>query len=274
LNSCEESRISLTDRSYWDETWESVTLPRPVDLSDRSIKNHATLKFHRYFSGILESSSRHNETIVEIGCAQSKWLAYFSQVHNLAVCGVDYSELGCARARELLARANCQGEIVQADMFDPPANLREKFDIVLSMGLVEHFPNTSSALRAIADFVKPGGLVITLIPNMTGILGFAQRCLDLEVYEKHVPLDRDALAAAHCASGLSIVRSEYLMSANLAVINHPNLKPEILKRIVRAFLVLTTGCIWALERIGVCIPRGRLFSPYVACVATKISQTD
>lgn len=260
---------ALTDRSYWDETWESVQVPAPVDLSDRSLRNHATLEFHRYFSEVLRSQSPAPKSLVEIGCAQSKWLPYFSKVHGLKVGGVDFSELGCQRARELLAHADCDGEIVQADMFEPPEALRGRFDVVLSMGLVEHFPDTASAVRACASFVKPGGLVLTLIPNMTGITGFGQRWLDRGVYEKHVPLNREALASAHEAAGLTVLRAEYLMSANLAVINHPNLRPRILERLVRGLLVSATGFIWTLERAGVRIPPTQSLSPYVACAAVK-----
>lgn len=259
----------LTDRSYWDETWESVVVPAPIDVSDRSLRNHATLEFHRFFSGVLNDKSPAAESLIEIGCAQSKWLPYFAKVHGLKVAGVDFSELGCVRARDLLARAGCDGEVLQADMFEPPETMRGRFDVVLSMGLVEHFPDTASAVRACAGFARPGGLVLTTIPNMTGLTGLGQRWLDRGVYEKHVPLNREALAAAHRDAGLTVLRSNYLMSANLAVINHPNLKPRILDRLVRASLVSATGLIWALERGGLRIPPAQWLSPYVACVARK-----
>jgi hypothetical protein len=104
---------------------------------------------------------------------------------------------------------------------------------------------------------------------MTGIPGFGQRLLDRGVYDKHVPLDRDALAAAHRACGFAVLRSEYLMSVNLAVINHPNLRPAFLNKLARGLLVSVTGALWALERVGLHLPRSRVLSPYVACVAKK-----
>jgi hypothetical protein len=154
-------------------------------------------------------------------------------------------------------------------MFDPPSDLLARFDVVLSMGLAEHFTDTAAAIRAFAALAKPGGIVITTIPNMTGIVGLGQRLLDSGVYEKHVPLDAAALKTAHEKCGLSILRSEYLLSANFAVINHPNLRPAMVRKMARGLLVAGTGGVWALERMGVPIPRGQFLSPYVACVARK-----
>jgi 2-polyprenyl-3-methyl-5-hydroxy-6-metoxy-1,4-benzoquinol methylase len=260
---------SLTERSYWDETWQSVETPKLVDLSDRKLRNHGNIGFHNFFADVLCRAQVQGGALVEIGCAQSKWLPYFSKVHGLAVTGLDYSQIGCERARALLQRAKCQGQIIQADMFNPPDALRSQFDLVLSMGLVEHFNDTVSAIRACAALAKPGGIIITLIPNLSGIMGFAQRWLDRSVYDKHVPLCREALQSSHEKCGLSILRSEYLLSANLAVINHPNLRPRIINRTIRTFLVAATGGIWALERMRLPIPPSRFLSPYVACVARK-----
>jgi 2-polyprenyl-3-methyl-5-hydroxy-6-metoxy-1,4-benzoquinol methylase len=260
---------SLTERAYWDGTWQSVELPKLVDLSDGGLRNHANIVFHNYFAEALRTASVHDGALVEVGCAQSKWLPYFARIHALSVTGLDYSELGCARARELLRIAQCRGEIIQADMFNPPENLKARFDVVLSMGLVEHFPDTASAIRACAALAKPGGLILTLVPNMVGIVGLGQRWLDRAVYDRHVPLDSEALRAAHEKCGLSILRSGYLMSANFAVINHPNLKPRVINKLVRGFLVGATAGVWAIERLGVRIPATRFLSPYVACAAWK-----
>lgn len=264
-----EDQSSLTERVYWERTWQSVKLPRLVDLSDRSLANHGNIAIHNFFSDILRTLSLRGGSLIEVGCAQSKWLPYFAAVHGLAVTGLDYSDFGCARARALLQQARCRGEVIQADVFNPPDELRSRFDVVLSMGLVEHFADTASAISACAALARPGGTVITTIPNMRGIVGFGQRWLDRNVYNKHVPLDREALRAAHEKCGLSIMRSEYLLAANFLVINHTGLKSRLLTGVVRGVLVAATGGVWALESMGAPLPATRIFSPYVACVASK-----
>jgi 2-polyprenyl-3-methyl-5-hydroxy-6-metoxy-1,4-benzoquinol methylase len=267
----QDQHVSLTERSYWEDTWQSVELPKPVDLSDRSLRSHANMVFHRYFSDILQTAGVQNGRLVEIGCAQSKWLPYFAKIHGFTVTGLDYTAIGCARASELLRRAGCQGEIVQGDMFNPPENMKARYDVVLSFGLVEHFPDTAGAIRACAALAKPAGLIMTVIPNMVGIIGMGQRWLDRIIYYKHVPLDGEALRAAHEKCGLGVLQCGYLMSANFAVINHSNLRPQIVNKLARGMLIAATAAVWVVERMGIRVTPTRFLSPYVVCVARNPS---
>src|ERR1700733_1331342 len=263
----QESRLSLTDTSYWEQIWGAAGSPKLFDSGDPKLANRGNIALHEFFSGILRTVAP--RSVIEIGCAQSKWLPYFAKVHNLSVAGVDYSDIGCAGARALLQRAQCDGEVFQADMFDPPDELRSRFDVVLSMGLVEHFADTSNAVQACAAFAKPGGIIITTIPNLTGLIGLVQRCLDRAVYNKHIALDCAALRAAHEKCDLSILRSGYLLSANFAILNLPNLRPKFFERAVRGLAVAATAGVWMLEGVGASIGPTQFMSPYVACVAQK-----
>lgn len=259
---------SLTDRSYWEGIWESAKLPRGVNPLDCSIRNRGNMAFHRFFSSALRSMPLQNASLVEVGCAQSKWLPYFWKEHGLSVTGLDYSPLGCARALALMKRDGCPGKVVQADMFDPPGDLRSRFDVVLSMGLVEHFTDTASAIGACAALAKPGGIVITTIPNLSGFLGWVQRLVDRRIYEKHVPLDCKALRAAHERCGLLVLQSGYLQAANFAVVNSVE-KTGISAGLIRGLLLFVTAAIWAFEWAFGRLPETQIFSPYATCVARK-----
>lgn len=259
----------LTEPSYWEQVWHAVDLPRLFDPTDGSLRNSANVAFHRLFCEVLRAAPHEGGSLVELGCAQSKWLPYFRKEHALSVTGVDYSPFGCVRSRLLLQHAQCEGDIVEADMFNLPDNLKARFDLVLSMGLVEHFTDTAAAVAACATLAKPGGIVITTIPNLSGLIGKLQRRLDRDVYDKHVPLTREDLRLAHEKCGLSILRSEYMTPANFAIVNHPGLTPPILSRLVRGALVALTGAAWAVDRFVVGIPLNRFLSSYVVCVARK-----
>jgi SAM-dependent methyltransferase len=227
---------------------------------------------HSHFEDVLAPLQGRQARLIELGCAQSKWLPYFARHWRFHVAGLDTSELGCQRAREMLAAAGVSGAIQRGDMFHPPPQMRDCFDVVLSIGLVEHFTETTSAVAACAAFAKPGGIVLTIIPNMNGIVGLLQRTLDRSVYDLHVPLDVDLLAAAHVNAGLSVSRCEYLLSANFAVVNHPGLRPRVVNTLVRSALIGGTGVVWTAERFGFEVPPSRRMSPYVSCVALKSSQ--
>ena len=103
-----------------EELWRAADNAKLFDPADRSIRNRGNVAMHDFFSEILRAADPPAQNLVEIGCAQSKWLPYFAKVHNLSVAGLDYSEIGCARARALLRHAECRGDIFQADIFDTP----------------------------------------------------------------------------------------------------------------------------------------------------------
>ena len=87
----QDRRPPLTDRSYWEELWQAADNAKLFDPADRSIRNRGNVAMHDFFSEILRAADPPAQSLVEIGCAQSKWLPYFAKVHNLSVAGLDYS---------------------------------------------------------------------------------------------------------------------------------------------------------------------------------------
>ena len=164
----------------------------------------------------IETAGAH---LLELGCARSVWLPYFHRQFGFRIVGLDYTEIGCAQARAVLATSAVSGEIVHADLFTPPTAMLNKFDVVVSFGLVEHFSDTAAVLSACARFLKPGGVMITTIPNFSGWLGAMQRRFDRAVYDIHVPLDREQFAQAHKAAGLDLIACDYFIFVNWQVIN-------------------------------------------------------
>ncbi len=209
-------------------------------------------------------------SLIELGCAHSKWLPYFTRHFGLQVTGLDYVEQGCETSRNMLHAAGVTGTIAHGDVFNPPHDLIGRFDVVYSMGLVEHFESTADAISACAAFAKPDGLIVTIIPNLTGLIGVLQRILDRQVYDKHIVLGPDQLCAAHEAAGLAVLDCRYLLSANFAVVNHPAIRPMVLNKVIRGMLIAATLTVWLLEYV-LAIPPSRLMSPYVACVARRRS---
>jgi 2-polyprenyl-3-methyl-5-hydroxy-6-metoxy-1,4-benzoquinol methylase len=262
---------ALTDLEYWKASWNRSNVPRPVDLRDGSLRNRATLALHAYFSSILAPGLKSDCSLIELGCAYSKWLPYFARHWGFRITGLDYLAPGCEISRRMLREAGVSGEVVDGDIFNPPPELLDRFDVVCSMGLVEHFEDTSAAVAACAAFAKPGGLVITIVPNLTGMIGHLQRALDRQVYEKHVALGPEQLRAAHETAGLSVVGCGYLLSTNLAIVN-PGLRPRALNKIVRGGLIAATLLVWLMERVRPA-PPSRLMSAYVTCAARRSARS-
>ena len=157
---------------------------------------------------------------------------------------------------------------MQGDLFNPPTDQLNTFDFVFSNGLVEHFADTTAAVAACAAFLKPGGLMITLVPNMTGPLGWLQRFFDRPLFEKHVRLRHEQLARAHTAAGLEVLSSRYVLLAHLGVIQFGALERLFGSRPLQAIKISLSAPIWTLGPwLG--LRPNPYTSPFVMCIARK-----
>ena len=255
---------------YWDENWR-----RTSDDKDAPDLNQRDSYYWRRMDRVLEKSFMGLDTghgsLIELGAGTSEWLPYLHRRFGFSVNGLDYSEVGCKRAQDNLARTSTPGHIYHADMFKPPANLRQQFDVVVSFGLVEHFSDTASAIAACADYAKPGGLVFTLIPNMSGLYGWLYRVFDRKVYDIHVPLTLKDLRRAHRDAGLELVLGEHILGVP-GVIDRQRVEPVLMRRLLRKVVYTFSRFAWAIEERGWGVPENAFSSPYMVCVARKSVQ--
>jgi 2-polyprenyl-3-methyl-5-hydroxy-6-metoxy-1,4-benzoquinol methylase len=266
-----QPRNDQAGRDYWDSVWTDAELPAPVDHADPNFRNYINRVLAAYLDRPLAALPP-GARLLEVGCARSAWLPYFARRYPLTVTGIDYSEPGCAAEREVLRRADVKGEVIHADLFDPPAHTLGAFDAVLSFGVVEHFEDTAGCIEAIARFAKPGGIVVTTIPNMTGCVGLLQRLFNPAVFAIHVPLTAPALAEAHRSAGLRVESSGYLLSTNFGVVNLHGLPDSPRTRgFAAALLQLTrlSKLVWMLEGRFRPLPATRAFAPYAVCCARR-----
>ena len=137
---------------------------------------------------------------------------------------------------------------------------------MLSYGLVEHFEDTAACVRAVAAFSR--GRVLTIIPNMRGLVGLTQRLCAPSIYDIHVPVSLERLISAHEEAGLHILASGYLLPMGFSVVNYhePNASALAfqLRRLLIAGLNRLSWASWVIERY---LPTSTLLSPYLYCLA-------
>lgn len=256
-------------KAYWDGLWEHSTLPKAVNPRARGLNNYVNRKFHEYFSETFSSFDPKGKKLLEIGCARSAWLPYFAKQFGFDVCGLDYSEQGCQQAKAVLSSEGVAGEIVCSDFFSPPAELIGTFDVVVSFGVVEHFQNTAECLSAFARLLKPGGLLVTSVPNMVGLNGSLQKLFDRAVFEIHVPLNKESLDDANARIGLNVISSNYFLLANLSVINVEAMNGKFLYKIIIRASSWISKLIWCIDATFPVIRPNSWTSPYINCLARK-----
>jgi GT2 family glycosyltransferase/SAM-dependent methyltransferase len=268
------ARIDRADRAgkeYWDNVWTHLAFSPDISPHDENIWAYRDHQFHRFFCSQLRNAPP-GFSVLELGCAGSAWLPYFAREFDCRVAGLDYSTLGARQAADRLAASGIAADIRCADLFEPPPDWIAAFDVVVWFGVAEHFEDTGRAIRAAAAYLKPGGLLVTEIPNLAGFNGMLQRLVNRPIYDIHVPLDARELAAHHEAAGLNVERSEYLVPTDFGILNLENHPPgPAYKTKDRALFVLRllSGGIWWLDRkVGPFKP-GRLTSGFVIVAARR-----
>jgi ubiquinone/menaquinone biosynthesis C-methylase UbiE len=109
-------------------------------------------RFLTYCSDLVASFSRRR--VLEIGCGEGMQLAALSASRRF---GVDPSVRALLRAK---GRSNAECAVARAEELPFPA---QSFDVVLAIGVMEHFENPVAATAEIARVLTPQGRYITLI---------------------------------------------------------------------------------------------------------------
>ena len=191
---------------YYTETPEQV-LKTPLLPDLRRLRERRMLEiFDRH--GNLAPGCR----VLELGCGRSRWLPYFAVHRRCDVSGLDNEAFASELARANLSGSGAAGRIICGDAFDLEGHrdLVGRFDLVYSMGLLEHFDDVIERISALARYLKPGGRLITTVPNMRGFNWLMQRLGSREVLEMHVVYDRKRLTRVHEAAGLMTLAAGYM----------------------------------------------------------------
>jgi hypothetical protein len=171
----------------------------------------------------------------------------------------------------LSARAEREGAPVtvrQQDLFDPTPDLVQAYDVVYSLGVVEHFADLPAVVRAKARYLAPGGVMFSMVPNMAGMIGRLTRRYNRKVYDLHVVHDLESLTRGHRDAGLEIRQTGYLCSTNFGVLSSCFVEQQGPGWTTYRWLSRLSKLLWMLEsRVGD-LPRSRTFSPYLYVVSS------
>jgi SAM-dependent methyltransferase len=254
---------------YWSKEWENYKVPDPDSIPLRTAANYLQWSYHELFTELFNDKSPEGLSILEIGCGNSAWLPYFNRYWKMEVTGIDYSEVGCKKAEFIMQKASATGKVILADMFDPPEELKGKFDIVCSFGVIEHFKDTTKALMAASAFVRPGGYLLTTVPNMQGVNGMMQKMFSKQIFDIHEILGPADLVRS-LPQGFEPLRSGFFI--NFSFYANPGIpgKGNSLYKLKRSILKITSllsRVMWWLELHMFSFKGASSYSSAVYCFA-------
>ena len=88
-----------------------------------------------------------NLTVLEIGGAPGRYLVYMSKNLNYKIHALDYSVIGCKKTLENFKLLGLEGNVYQKDLFLDDISSLPRFDIVYSLGFIEHFANLETVIE-------------------------------------------------------------------------------------------------------------------------------
>ena len=123
------------------------------------------------------------------------------------VGGIDYYQDALNILESFLdATGRKHGIFINDDVFTFDWNsIRESVDLIASFGFLEHFKNPDQILLNASLALKPGGLVLSQIPNLFSFNAKLFKKYDRELWDQHVPYDPEQMDRMHTNAGLEIV---------------------------------------------------------------------
>jgi SAM-dependent methyltransferase len=204
---------------------------------------------------------------LEIGCGGSVWLPYFAKHMQCEVWGIDYSAPGVDLCLDNLRAEGVSGNIILGDVFDSSGIPQRSFDVLWTAGFIEHFKNVGWVIGRLAEYLKPGGVMITLVPNLYGFVGWLHRTVDQKVFNAHIKIHPEMLDRLHSEAGFEILsRAQFFGIFSIGVVNFNRFRaqlPGILDAVFWSSILIIQQSICLPFRLLGFHPETRWFSPWI-----------
>ncbi|MEK7541378.1 MAG: methyltransferase domain-containing protein [Patescibacteria group bacterium] len=117
-------------------------------------------------AAVLEERTWRGKTVLDVGCGTGETVYHIARRGARRVVGLDYSAQAIAVARETYRHRNLFFE--KKDVRD----VREKFDVIFTMGTLEHMDHPLPLLKKLKALLNPGGSLIVTSPNWSNPRGY------------------------------------------------------------------------------------------------------
>lgn len=178
----------LTNSEYWNKVYSTIiTKESPHGKQNiesdkaccgfvKSLRKHYIVEnyaSHLFWNVICpQYLPKGPAKILEVGCAPGRKLVKFAKTFGYEPYGIDFSNPGIEATKELFITNGFNPDNVTcADFFNENflSIYKGFFDVVVSMGFIEHFTEAAQAVERHIQLLREGGVLLISIPNLRGI---------------------------------------------------------------------------------------------------------
>lgn len=141
------------DASYWKSCDPHTGYADYFALAAATQRTHARrLRWIRGAPASRGGGTANPPRLLDAGCGPGFFVQAAAQA-GFAAAGVELSAAAVAHARDELGQNVWRGHVCRADLRDGP------YDVVTLWDVLEHLPDPAAALAAVADVLRPGGVL-------------------------------------------------------------------------------------------------------------------
>lgn len=157
----EEAKNTVSDqKDMWDFFWSQGFIQRLIDIARQFETSFYISTFLKPYLNV--------GSFCELGCGTSILLSKIAKGVDKIVA-LDYSSQALEVSKVRFEKAGISNyELVQRDIRNTK-DISERYDVVFSNGLVEHFKEPHKAIRAHLELTKENGTTLILVPHQYSI---------------------------------------------------------------------------------------------------------
>ena len=242
----------FTNQAFWRKYWSSK-------------KNIKKITANLAFSDIFdrELSKKSGQSMIEIGGFPGICAMYFKKYWGFQSTLLDYV-FNKKETGKLLEVNNLKPEditIINNDFLKYKSKI--KYDLVFSLGFIEHFNDISDVISRHWSLTKRGGKMIIGIPNFYGINGVYQKLFDLKNLEIHNLKAMDTVILKKIMKKLKITKYKIFYKSG-ALVWLENIKSR--NTLLQIFTYMLNIIGLGLTRLGI---KGKIISTHIFIIAQK-----
>jgi ubiquinone/menaquinone biosynthesis C-methylase UbiE len=153
------NKKKLGDQLSFDNSWKNRKEANYNHWTPSFPKNQIQFAFRCHwevFQKIIKIKNKSQNKVLEVGCGRGSLSSYFAEIGSECTL-LDSSKAALEKARLVFKNNGHKATFIKGDANDLPLK-KNQFDIVFSIGLLEHFENVKKPIEEQLKVLKKGGL--------------------------------------------------------------------------------------------------------------------